>query len=89
MALLAFASKIVFAVEFLHSASGINDLLLACVKGMADVADIYLHITLCALSLKGVATSTTDGGFFIFGVYSLFHLSYSLNKLVLNLMPCF
>ncbi len=84
MNLLAIASKIVFTIEFLHSASGINYLLFASVERMADVADIHLHVSFGAVGLKGVATSTTDGGFFIFGVYSLFHLSYSLNKLVLN-----
>jgi hypothetical protein len=69
--------EVVFAVEFLHASGCVDNLLLASVEGMADVADINVHFTLGGLGLKGVPAGALDGYLFVLGVYSLFHLSVS------------
>lgn len=73
----------VFLVEFLHATGSIQNLLFPGVKGMAEIADIYLHVPFCAAGFKGVSTGACDSRLVVFWMYSLFHLSCSLYELTI------
>jgi hypothetical protein len=65
--------NVVFAVEFLHAAGCVDDLLFAGVERMANVADIDVQFGFGRFCLKGVAAGAFDHDFFVLGVNSLFH----------------
>jgi len=73
--------EIVLLIELFYTTGGIHYLLFAGVKGVAYTTDIHLHITLCTAGFKGIAASAGNDRFFVFRMYSLFHLSELLIKL--------
>ena len=75
---LFFVFDVVFLVEFFNSTGSVDNLLFSSVKRMANVTDIHMQVAFGGTGLKFVTAGTAYGYFFIFGVYSLFHLSCSL-----------
>jgi hypothetical protein len=60
-------------LETLHPAGAVDELLLAGVKRMAFVADIYMGAFNGGLRLNDVAARTGKGGVFVFGMDFFFH----------------
>jgi len=75
--------KIVFSVKLLYASGCVQNLLFTGVKGMAHVAYINLQVGLGRLGFKCIAACTFDDDFFVFRMYSLFHLSVSLRGFVI------
>jgi len=64
----------VFLVEALDAACGINELLLAGKEGMAGRTDFNLDILYRRTGLDDIAARTGNGGEFVFGMDTLFHV---------------
>ena len=58
--------------EFLYSSGGVDELLVARIKGVAFTANFYVHRFLGGASRKSLATSATDFSFFIVSWMGLF-----------------
>mgnify|MGYP003310314482 CR=1 FL=1 len=70
-------------VETVDTSTGINQLLLAGIEGMAVAADFHADIGLGGTGLELVTTSALDGGHLIVGMDTLFHFFSPRSRLLL------
>lgn len=66
-----------FVLKLLDPTGGVDELQLACVKRVANIANVDLHFLAGAPRYEAVATATGNLGFEILGVDSVFHDSFS------------
>ena len=63
----------VFPQELVHTARGVDQLLLAGEEGMAFGADVDFHITYCGTGNELVTTGTVNGGHVVLWVNFVSH----------------
>jgi len=66
-----------FVLKLLDPTGGVDELQLACVKRVANIANVDLHFLAGAPRDEAVAAATGNLGFEILGVDSVFHDSFS------------
>ena len=69
-------------VEPINASTGIDQLLLAGVEGMALRADFNLDVLLCGTGCENVATGASDSSLFVLGMDTFlheFHLSHQIS----------
>ena len=75
-----------FLVEFVHTATGVYQLLFACIKGVTFGADLHLNVIARTTRLNYLTASTTNCGLLVVWVDPLLHLCSPLStKLGSNL----
>ena len=68
-------------VEPINASTGIDQLLLAGVEGMALRADFNLDVLLCGTGCENVATGTADRSLFVLGMDTFLHVVSPLSAL--------
>ena len=81
-ALFCFLLEAEFFIEFIHTAAGIDKLLLAGIKGVTLGADFDLDVTLCTAGLNDLAAGTPDSGLLVLGMDALLHCVHLFHSLV-------
>ena len=71
-----------FGLEFFDTASGINELKLACIKRVTNIANVDAQLFSNAASLKGISAAAGYFGFAVIGVDAVFH-DFLIRSLVL------
>ncbi len=72
----------VFFVEFIHTSRGIDNFLLARIKGMTLRANVNVQLFgQCGFDDKRIATATFHSNFMIRRVYIGFHCVFNISKI--------
>ena len=69
-------------IELIHTAAGIDKLLLAGIKGVTLGADFDLDVTLCTAGLDDLAAGAPDSGLPVLGMDALLHCVHLFHSLV-------